>query len=243
MKWGLLDDRGRLASKVALPLDDRDAWERAIRDWGLRPRDSWAVSSVNPPVAEALGRVLSGLGSAPGPWYRSARDVAFGPGNPPPEGAGADRALAVLAAKSLIPPGSPGLVISCGTAITFERIGPDGRWEGGAIAAGLGMVARALRGQTAQLPLVELHDIPDPWGDSTASAIAAGIYWGTVGAVRELIARQAPSIAGEHRLWTGGDARLLAPAIEGEAAVIVPDLVLAGVALAAFSVPPGQFLP
>ena len=40
------------------------------------------------------------------------------------ETAGADRALAVLAAVARHPQGGPGLVVSCGTAITVERGAP-----------------------------------------------------------------------------------------------------------------------
>ena len=59
---------------------------------------------------------------------------------------------------------------------------------------------------------------------------------GTVGLVRELIARQA---IGEAEIpwiaWSGGDAATLARLVDGPDAVVVPDLVLRGVAVAAFS--------
>lgn len=244
MKWGMLGPDGRLASRATLSLDDSAAWESTPPHWGPIPEDRWAVSSVHPQAAEHLEGLLARCEGARVSWFRSALDVAAVLGAEPPRGAGTDRAFAALAASELIPRGAPGLVISCGTALTFERIDGDGRWEGGAIAAGLGMVARALNGQTAQLPLVEPRGEPDPWGDSTVAALEAGIYWGTVGAVRELIARQdPPGSTRRERIWTGGDAGRLAAAIDGPNGRIVPDLVLAGVALAAFAIPPGRFLP
>jgi type III pantothenate kinase len=52
-----------------------------------------------------------------------------------------------------------------------------------------------------------------------------------VGAIRELLTRQSATLVPTPRLlWTGGDAPLLAPAIDWEDARIVPDLVLDGLA-------------
>ena len=144
-----------------------------------------------------------------------------------------------------------GLVISCGTALTVERIDSEGVWEGGAIAAGLGLTARALNQGTAQVPHLdadpggwhmvgvedadadEIENSPfAAWGRTSEVAVKAGVFWGTVGAARELIARQ--GVTG-WRIWTGGDAVLLADAVEGDGnAWVVHALVLRGLAMAAF---------
>ena len=105
---------------------------------------------------------------------------------------GADRALGVVAALRLMPPGRPGLVVSCGTAITVERITSQGVWQGGAIAPGLGVMASALHIRTAQLPLLDTRQLnsnhsPPAWGRGTVASLTAGIFWGTVGLVRELV--------------------------------------------------------
>ncbi len=100
---------------------------------------------------------------------------------------GSDRALAVFGATRIIPPGRPGLVVMCGTAITVERITAEGVWQGGAIAPGLGQTARALNLMTAQLPFIELSQTPPAWGRGTVNSLKAGIFWGIVGAVRELL--------------------------------------------------------
>jgi type III pantothenate kinase len=151
------------------------------------------------------------------------------------ETGGADRALAVLAALGQMPAGSPGLVVSCGTAITIERVTASGVWQGGVIAPGLFLGARALHLLTAQLPLIQPDASAPFWGRGTLDSLAAGIFWGTIGAVRELIARQTfPEGPPPWVVWTGGDASRLAPAISGDAAVIIPDLVLRGLVQAAF---------
>jgi type III pantothenate kinase len=68
---------------------------------------------------------------------------------------------------------------------------------------------------------------------STRPAVEAGVFWGTVGAVRELLDRQAADLGKEPWvIWTGGDAALLAGAIAGSEARVEPDLVLLGLSRA-----------
>jgi type III pantothenate kinase len=235
LKWGRLDQSGRLAESIALPLDEPAAWSAAWEKWtdsGMEP-SRWAISSVNPPLARQLELFLDGLGIATASWYRSAAEVQVPHELVEPETAGADRAFAVAAAISLAPAGRPGIVVSCGTAITIERISKQGIWQGGAIAPGLGMSARALHIQTAQLPLIDLRQAPPHWGPLTRPALEAGIFWGTVGALRELMDRQTADLGDDRWVfWTGGDAAILARAVAGVEARIEPDLVLIGLARA-----------
>jgi type III pantothenate kinase len=238
LKWGRLDETGQLAESIALPLDDSSAWTAVWETWARRDAGGsrWAISSVNPPLAKRLDQFLDALGDASVTWFRSAADVGVPNELAQPETAGADRAFAVAAALGLAPAGRAGLVVSCGTAITVERISKEGVWQGGAIAAGLGMTARALQQQTAQLPLVEVHRVPPWWGRSTRPALEAGVFWGTVGAVRELINRQTADLGADRWLiWTGGDSEALAREVAGSQARIEPDLVLIGVARKVFS--------
>lgn len=234
LKWGLLDCTGRLTDTRSLPVDEPAAWSRAWDAWQLSSSPtSWAVSTVNPPVADQLGRFLESQSASHVRWFRSAADVPVPHQLERPETAGADRALAVLAARELMPAGQLALVVSCGSAIVVERISSFGLWEGGAIAAGLGLSARALHHMTAQLPLVSVTDPPNAWGTATVPAVEAGVFWGTVGAIRELIARQCAGMGGTPAvIWTGGDAPLLAPWASGAEARVVPDLVLMGAARA-----------
>ncbi|MBY0395516.1 MAG: type III pantothenate kinase, partial [Thermoleophilia bacterium] len=112
-----------------------------------------------------------------------------------------------------------------------ERIAPGGLWQGGAIAAGLGLTARALHSQTAQLPQVNPSTIPTPWGNATRPAIEAGVFWGVVGAIRELLTRQSAGLGGVPWVaWSGGDAEVLADCVDWPGATVVPDLVLRGLA-------------
>lgn len=234
MKWGRIGPDGAIVETVALAPDEPDAWILALEGWGLgRAGSSWAVASVNPPLTDALLRRLETL-SAAVRLFRSAADVPVEHSLTEPERAGVDRALAVLAARRRNPAGTAGRVVSCGTAITVERIAPDGTWLGGAITPGLGLSSRALHERTAQLPRVAIPaEPPAPWGATTEPALRAGIFWGAVGGIRELLARQ--EVTDAWTIWTGGDAPLLAPRVMGEEAPrIVPDLVLEGLAATAF---------
>ena len=238
LKWGRLDDAGTLAATAALPLDAPEKWAAQLDAWGVEARSSWAISSVNPPLAGRLVAFLHGRGIASIHWFRSVSDVPVRHELEWPATAGADRALAVLTAAGLHESGRPGLVVSCGTAVTIERVAAHGTWTGGAIAPGLGLSARGLHQLTAQLPLVSVDAPPPAWGRSTEPAIAAGLFWGTVGAIRELIARQAGGLGPSPWLvWTGGEASMFAPWIEWPGARVVPDLVLMGLARVGFASP------
>jgi type III pantothenate kinase len=234
LKWGRLGADGRLVETIALPLGRPRAWGAAWEKWSrdVSGPSAWAISSVNPPVADRLGRFVDERGEASVRWFRSAAEVPVRHALEHPETAGADRAFAALAAGDLMPRGRSGLVVSCGTAITVERITDQGLWQGGAIAPGPGLAARALHLHTALLPAVELRGVlPPTWGSSTRPAMEAGVFWGSVGAVRELLTRYCADLGGDPWIiWTGGDAALFAGAVAGTGAHIEPDLVLIGIA-------------
>ncbi len=232
LKWALVDPTGQLGATLALPLDDPTAWAAAWEGWSLGDGGTtdWMIASVNPPLADRVARFLEGRGVRRLRWCRSVIDVAIQHDVTELHTGGADRALAVVAALARKQGRGPGIVVSCGTAITVERVSSDGFWLGGAIAAGFRLIAGALHAGTAQLPLIEIgHEPPAPVGRATVPSLEAGIFWGVVGTVRELVARQEATTAEPSwRIWTGGDAVALAPWVDGPAAEVVPHLVLEG---------------
>ncbi len=152
-----------------------------------------------------------------------------------PQRVGTDRLLAALAAAHLRPAGQPAIVVDAGSAITVDLVSADGAFEGGAILPGFEMMAQALAERTDALPLVD-RSAADEWpaviGKSTVTAIRSGLFWGHVGAVRELIDRIAEQVGGQPQvLLAGGDAAKLAPLLPRPSR-IVPHLVFLGIALA-----------
>jgi type III pantothenate kinase len=235
LKWARVVAAGQLAEKVALPLDPA-AWTEAWSQSTVLGQEPswWTISSVNPPVATQLSDFLQSRQIGGTTWFEAASEVPILKDVEGAEVGGADRALGVLAGLRLMPPGRPGLIVSCGTAITVERVSRQGVWLGGAIAPGLGTMARALHLRAAQVPMIDTlqidpHHPPPAWGRGTISSLTAGIFWGTVGVVRELLARQADDTDGDPWvIWAGGDAIILAPYVGGKDAVIEPNLVLVG---------------
>ncbi len=221
-KCGILDDSGRIARSFAWPVGDPDALVEGLQtleiDWKAT---AWAVSSVNPPVAQIVERILKNQSVNQIVWFNSGDDVGVRTLNRENDKAGADRALAVAAAIKLIPRREPRFVVCCGTAITVERIGADDVWHGGAIAPGLRMIAGALAEGTAQLPEVDLGGIdpPSACGATTLEAIRGGILWFAAGGVRMLLERQAEElgVTADSVVFTGGDAESIAPLALGVA--------------------------
>jgi type III pantothenate kinase len=126
---------------------------------------------------------------------------------------------------------TPAIVIGMGTAVVVDLISAGGAFVGGAILPGVGTSSRALHEFTDLLPLVELADPPQAAGKSSIEAIRSGLYFGTLGAVRELV-RQLAAETNPDVFLTDGSAPLFAPALAEQTAQYVPNLTLAGIALA-----------
>jgi type III pantothenate kinase len=155
-----------------------------------------------------------------------------------PERVGTDRLMAALAANRLRQTERAAIVIDLGTAIKVDVVTRDGAFAGGAILPGLAMSARALEEQTDALPRVAVDRWsvpPAALGKSTEPAIAAGLFWGAVGAIRELVEQYSTDFGPSPDVFaSGGASQLVADVLKerhGLAIVHVPHLVLAGIAL------------
>ena len=149
-----------------------------------------------------------------------------------PEKVGKDRLLNALAARNIVPGRKPIIVISCGTAITFDVVSPDGEFLGGVIAPGISMMAKALYQNCALLPWVKLSaKKPVALGRNTQDAIISGVYFGGVGLVENIIRELARELkikpASLSIVLTGGDAEMIQQAISFKT-TLVPYLTLRG---------------
>lgn len=146
---------------------------------------------------------------------------------------GADRIANAIAAVQAYS-GKNIIVIDFGTATTFCVITQQKEYLGGAILPGVRLSVDSLSNNTAKLPVVEIVKPEQAIGRSTAESIQSGVYFGVLGACRELISRiKEESFARQESLVlaTGGFASLFDKQRLYD--YLVPDLVLQGVRQAA----------
>ena len=144
----------------------------------------------------------------------SAHEAGLINGYDHPNRLGADRWVALAGARSrvLALGGSPrpALVVMVGTAVTVDALDTSGRFLGGFILPGFGLMLRALELGTAGLkvPTGEVEDFPTNTSDALMSGGANAIAGAVERQARRLQARtgQQPLL-----LMTGGAASKLAP--------------------------------
>ncbi len=130
-----------------------------------------------------------------------------------PNRLGADRWVALAGARSRVLAAGkprPALVVMVGTAVTVDALDTDGRFLGGLILPGFGLMLRALEMGTAGLkvPTGEVVDFPTNTSDALMSGGANAIAGAIERQHRRLLARcgEEPML-----LMTGGAAVKLAP--------------------------------
>jgi type III pantothenate kinase len=104
----------------------------------------------------------------------------------------------------------PCIVVDFGTALTFTVV-TEARILGVSIAPGLKTAVRSLFTNTAQLPEVPLELPQSAIGRNTTHAIQAGILWGYVGLVREMLTQMQAEVGPCRVLATGGLSSILPP--------------------------------
>ncbi len=150
-----------------------------------------------------------------------------------PGDVGADRIANAIAATHSFP-GQNLIIIDFGTATTFCVINSQKEYLGGVILPGVRLAVDALALNTAKLPSVEIVKVKQVVGRSTIESIQSGVFYGAIGACRELIDRI------KKEVFLGMDVLVLATG--GFAPLFdkqdiydqhLPDLVLHGVRIAA----------
>lgn len=150
-----------------------------------------------------------------------------------PEGMGADRLAADIAARELFPDEDL-LVVDAGTCITFDVIRRDGSYAGGSISPGIGLRLKAMHDYTAALPLLAPEGEAPVVGTDIFTAMRGGcvngLKWEVEGYIRYLRDNFSPTI---RTCYTGGNDLTLAEDVEGSV-THDPTLVMKGL-LAAYS--------
>lgn len=166
------------------------------------------VPSLNAPLKEGLEPLVDG-------------DLRFlTPSDSPiplrvdqPETVGPDRIANCIAADAIY--GGPLLVLDFGTAVTFDLVGEDGSFLGGAVAPEMRLAAAAMIERAALLHSVELTPPRSVIGKTTADNVRAGVVLGYLSLVEGLISRFKEEAGGGLKVVaTGGEGELFFREIE-----------------------------
>ena len=203
--WRIWTERDRTSDEYGILV--RNLF--SSRSISLKEIGAIAISCVVPPMLNML------IELAERHFQRKPLIVEFGvdTGMPVltdnPMEVGADRIVNSVAAyhkhkRSLI-------VVDFGTATTFDYISAKGEYMGGAIAPGLGIASEALFMRASKLPRVELIRPKSVVGKNTVHSMQAGIIFGYVGLVDEIVRRMKAEVSTNPKVnATGGLAPLIA---------------------------------
>jgi len=141
---------------------------------------------------------------------------------------GADRIANAIAGIDMFPDENL-ILVDLGTATTLCAVGKDRSYRGGVILPGLKMSMQALESGTSKLGSVEIVRKDTCLGRTTTTSIQSGLYFGNLGALREIMHRIKLEEFGGQRpkvIATGGFATLFGGT--GLFDQVVQDLVLRG---------------
>lgn len=79
------------------------------------------------------------------------------------------------------------IIIDFGTATTFDVVGDNGEYLGGAISPGINLSLKALHDMTAQLPKISVKPQKNVIGKSTIEAMNSGVYHGYIAMIEGMI--------------------------------------------------------
>ena len=167
-RWRIATDPKRTADEYAVWLD------QLLRMEGYARADVQAVI-----IASVVPRALHNLQLLAEKYFKVEALIA---GRPPvewgialkvdePRALGADRAVNAIAAQTL--EAGDKIVISFGTATTFDHIGADGAYMGGSIATGVSLSLDALYNAAAMLPRIAIEPPPSETTEVRPKRISA----------------------------------------------------------------------
>lgn len=223
-QWRITTDLNRTADEVGLLLVQL----LEHRGLALDRVEGAVVASVVPPALDLWQEALERYLERPVWIVTPDLDLGLKIGYHRPYELGADRLVSAFAATERV--GVPTIVVDFGTATTFDVVSRQREYLGGAILPGAQIALDALIQQTAQLPKVGWSRPQRVIGQSTTEAIQAGVYFGTIGQVREITRRIRAELGDEARVVaTGGLAPVIGPEVD-EVDLIEPHLLLDGLA-------------
>lgn len=143
------------------------------------------ISNVVPPLEFSLERMCQRYFKIKPLFVTNAIRLPIKIGIIHPEEVGADRI--VNASAGVLIYGTPLILVDFGTATTFDFINKSKTYQGGCIAPGIAVSNEALYQRASKLPRVEIKKPKRLIGRSTVESIQAGIFYGYVGMVDEIV--------------------------------------------------------
>ena len=189
LKWGVCEcppdaSPGPVRAHGAMPLESIETLADSVRPHGsagLRAAVGCAVAGAVATMRVEAQLTRLGLRCH---WIHSLpQQGGVRNGYTTPSMLGADRWASLVGAR-LRHPGRTVLIISVGTAVTIDCLAADGRFLGGVILPGFGLMLRALEMGTAGLkvPEGELREFPN----NTSDALMTGGALAIAGAARQM---------------------------------------------------------
>lgn len=171
--------------------------------------DGIIISSVVPATVFPLVRLAAKQFGIDNPIVLNADNAGVDVRYNPRTDVGADRLANAVAAHALY--GGPVIVVDFGTATTFDVVGADGAYLGGAISPGIETSLEALVTKAAQLRRVMYVKPPSVIGTSTIESLQSGVIYGFAGQVDGIVEKLREEIGKDARvIATGGLAVLIA---------------------------------
>lgn len=161
-------------------------------------------------------------------WFASVAQLCgVENGYKDPAQLGCDRFATLIGVRALFADQAC-VVATCGTATTVDTLTADGRFIGGMILPGLGMMATALSVNTAQLPKVEaIHAMVTPFANNTIDAIVSGCIAAQAGAIERVLTAHAQTYGEVRCILAGGAGKVVASHLH-HPYTFVDNLVLVG---------------
>jgi type III pantothenate kinase len=193
--------------------------------------DSAILSSVVPPLTGTMVETVRELTGRVPLILSPALDIGLRITTENPAEVGADLVANAVAAFDRFKGNC--IVVDFGTALSFTAVAAPGELRGVAIAPGLTSAVESLARNTAQLPTVPLAPPAVTIGRNSMQSIQAGIVFGYVGLVGEIIRRMRAELGGSASVAvTGGQSQIMAPLL-GEKLVHEQWLALEGLRIIA----------
>ena len=188
---------GAWGATARFPSDDApaEAWTARLEELA-GDAEAAGIASVVPALTPVLAEAVAAVMGAVPTVVSADLPLPFRLAYATPRTLGTDRLAAAVGAHALAA-GRPVVALDAGSAITTEVVTAEPAYLGGAILPGPDLLRRSLTRDTRQLPDVPWPDAVAPVGDSTVTAIQAGLSALVLDGVAGLLRRTTDALGGD----------------------------------------------